>query len=201
MDRLLCLFPFEPEIYAPFGLDARWVGHPVVDRVGPSAREPGVVAIFPGSRRAEVARHLAPFLAAVEGRGEVLVAEGAPLPPLPAWARAVPAKEALARAERALTKSGTVTLELALAGIPTVVAHRVAWPTYWIGRALVRGVTHLALPNILLKREAVREYVQRFTPEQLRRSLMEAGPPPTQELRALLGEPGAARRAARALLD
>ncbi|MFZ5476344.1 MAG: lipid-A-disaccharide synthase [Myxococcota bacterium] len=201
LDRLLCLFPFEPAIYAPYGLDARWVGHPVVDRVSPSAREPGVVAIFPGSRRAEVARHLAPFLAAVEGMGEVLVAEGAPLPPLPSWARAVPSAEALARADRALTKSGTVTLELALAGIPTVVAHRVAWLTYFLGRALVRGVRHLALPNILLEREAIREYVQRFTPDQLRRSLKSAEPPPTQELRALLGPRGASTRAAEAVLD
>lgn len=207
-DRLLCLFAFEPRLYASLGLDARWVGHPVVDRVGPSAREEGVVAVFPGSRRAEVRRLLGPFLAAVAplGAREILLALAAPLTsaqlgPLPAGVRVTTSEEALARASLALSKSGTVTLELALAGIPFVVAHRVSPITYWLGRLLVRGVKHLALPNILLQREVVREYVQRFTPKQLTQSLREAPPPPTGELRALLGPPGASERAADALMD
>jgi lipid-A-disaccharide synthase len=205
MDRLLCLFPFEPAYFTRYGLDARWIGHPAVDRVGPSAREPGVIAIFPGSRRAELKRLLAPFLAAVAplAAREVLLPlaaslDRADLGELPPNARVCTSEEALARAERALTKSGTSTLEIALAGIPMVVAHRVHPVTYWLGRLLVRGVKHLALPNILLGRQAVCEYVQVFTPEQLTRSLTDAEPPPTTELRALLGEPGVADRAAEA---
>lgn len=205
MDRLLCLFPFEPAYFTPHGLDARWIGHPAVDRIGPSAREPGVVAIFPGSRRAELKRLLAPFLAAVAplGAREVLLPlavslDRADLGELPPNVRVCTSEEALARAERALTKSGTSTLEIALAGIPMVVAHRVHPLTYWLGRWLVRGVKHLALPNILLGCEAVREYVQDFTPEQLMQSLKEAEAPPTEELRAMLGAPGVADRAAEA---
>lgn len=208
MDRLLCLFPFEPEVYAPFGLDARWVGHPVVDRVGPSALEPGVVAIFPGSRKAELRLLLRPFLQAVaplRAREVLLPLAGVlrreDLGPLPPWVRVTTSEEALSRASLALSKSGTSTLELAAAGIPFVVAHRVHWLTYWIGRLLVKGVRHLALPNILLGREAVREYVQHFTPGQLTASLRAAAPPPVQELRALLGAPGVAARAAEAVVE
>ncbi len=203
MDRLLCLFPFEPAYYTPYGLDARWIGHPAVDRVRPSAREPGVVAIFPGSRRAELRRLLGPFLAAVAplDAREVLLPlaaslDRADLGVLPPNVRVCTSEEALARAERALTKSGTSTLEIALAGIPMVVAHRVHPLTYWLGRLFVRGVKHLALPNILLGREAVREYVQVFTPDELTQSLKGAEPPPAEELRAVLGQGGVADRAA-----
>lgn len=208
MDLLLCLFPFEPAFYTPHGLDARWIGHPAVDRARSSAREPGVVALFPGSRRAEIERLLGPFLAAAAALDarEVLLPLAASLSPadlgpLPANVRLCTSTEALARAGRALTKSGTSTLEIALAGIPMVVAHRVHPVTYWLGRLLVRGVRHLSLPNILLKREAVREYVQVFTPEQLASDLRVAQPPPTDELRAVLGAPGVAARAAAAVWE
>lgn len=201
LDRLLCLFPFEPAYYTPFGLDARAIGHPAVDRVPRSAREPGVIAIFPGSRRAELARLLGPFLAVaarMDAR-EVLLPLAASLPravlgELPANVRVCTSEEALARAERALTKSGTSTLELALAGIPMVVAHRVHPLTYWLGRLLVKGVRHIALPNILCEREVVREYVQYFTVDELVGSLKDAAAPP--DLHLLLGPPGVAGRAA-----
>lgn len=211
-DQLLCLFSFEPAMYAGTGLDARWVGHPAVDRVGPSAREAGVLALFPGSRPAELRRHLEVFLAVAgaSGASTILLAAAPGVDPLalktvPGFAAlggritVVSGSEALRRAERALAKSGTVTLELAMAGVPTVVAHRVSPVTYWLGRALVRGVKHLALPNVLLKREAVPEFVQQFDVDTLVNALAAVAPPPTAELAALLGEPGAARRAARAL--
>lgn len=205
-DQLLCLFPFEPALYAGTGLDAVHVGHPAVDRVGPGRREEGVVAIFPGSRPAELRRHLAPFLAAAAALSprEILVAEapGTHLDPsgLPPGARVVSGGEAIARAERALTKSGTVTLELALAGVPMVVAHRVHPLTWLVGRLVVRGVRHLALPNVLCDEEVVAERVQRFDPAGLAALLRAAGPPPTARLRALLGEDGVADRAVDALL-
>lgn len=196
-DVLLCLFPFEPALYAGTGLDARFVGHPVIDRVGPSRREAGTLAIFPGSRAAEIRRHLPVFLEAAKGWDRVLVARapGAKLPEL-SGVEVVTSEEALQRADRALTKSGTVTLELTLAGVPTVVAHRVDWLTYALGRALVHGVTALALPNVLLKRQAVPEFIQRFTPAQLAEAVRTAPLPPTEEIRAMLGEPGVAARVA-----
>lgn len=197
VDVLLCLFPFEPALYAGTGLDARFVGHPVIDRVGPSRREPGTVAIFPGSRPAEVRRHLDVFLAATTGwpRRLLVRAPGVELPPVDG-VELVDSATALATAERALTKSGTTTLELTLAGIPTVVAHRVGWLTYTLGRLLVRGVDALALPNVLLRRKAVPEFIQDFDAPALRRALETAPAPPREEVRALLGEPGVAARVA-----
>lgn len=204
-DELLCLFPFEPPLFTRWGGTATWVGHPAVDRVGPSRREPGVLALFPGSRPAEVRRHLAPFLAGARGFGarEILVAvpEGTPhgvsrhplAPEVPLdGARLAPTREALARAERALSKSGTVTLELALAGVPYVVAHRVSPLTWWIGRTFVRGVSHLALPNVLAGRTVVPEFLQTFDGPALSRALADACVPPLPDL----GPPGAAGRAA-----
>lgn len=202
LDRLLCLFDFEPALYAGTGLDARWVGHPVVDRIPPSRHEPGVVAIFPGSRPAEVRRHFEVFLeAALRLRPEVVLVGLAPGIHVGATgAQVVSGSEALARAERAITKSGTITLELALAGIPAVVAHRVHPLTWWLGRLLVRGVTHLALPNVLAGREVVPELRQHFDADALVAAIGRAEAP-TEEVRARLGPPGAASRAADAVLD
>ncbi len=202
-DLLLCLFPFEPALYAGTGLDARWVGHPAVDRVRPSTRESGVIALFPGSRPAELRRHLDVYLrtARLTGAREILIAAapGLDLPATPG-VPVVSSAEALARADRALSKSGTVTLELAMAGIPTVVAHRVSPLTYWLGRALVRGVRHIALPNVLLHREAVAEFVQHLDPTVLAAALARAATPPTEALAAILGPKGVADRAAAAIL-
>ncbi len=205
LSQLWCLFPFEPPLYAGTGLDARPLGHPAIDRVAPRSPEPGVVAIFPGSRPAELARHLEPFLDATRHHATVLVAEspGSDLRArLPADPRlhVVDSAEAMMRAERALAKSGTVTLELALHGVPSVVAHRVHPLTYVVGRLLVRGIRFLALPNLLLDREVFREFVQHFTPDDLRGALARAEPPAAGELAALVGPPGVIGRAADLLL-
>jgi len=194
-DQLLCLFPFEPALYAGTSLDARWVGHPVVDRVGPSRRDERVIAIFPGSRPSEVAQHLEVFLDAARRLApkELLVAS--PTPFEVPGATVVPPEEALARADRALCKSGTVTLELCAARIPFVVAHRVHPLTWWLGRALVRGIRHLSLPNILAGREVVREFRQDLDPARLAHALAVADEPPRLEL----GSPGVAARVAAVL--
>lgn len=204
-DQLLCLFPFEPSLYAGTGLDARFVGHPAVDRLVERRPEAGVVAIFPGSRPAELARHLGPFLEATRGYRTVLVAESAGsdlrtrLPPDPRL-HVVAAPEAIARCERSLSKSGTVTLELAVNGVPAVVAHRVHWLTYLVGKQLVRGIRFLALPNLLCDREVYREFVQHFSAADLRNALSAATEPPAATLRDRVGPPGVIARVADALL-
>ena len=121
----------------------------------------------------------------------------------------------LAQADYALSKSGTVTLELALAGIPTLVAHRVHPLTWFLGRLLVRGVRHLALPNVLLDRHhpqatgpqaPIPEYLQHFDAPLLLQALARGpSPPPTDFLRTLLSPPPdgltVAQRAATAVLS
>lgn len=204
-DTLLCLFDFEPALYAGTGLDARFVGHPAVDRAVERRPEGGVVALFPGSRESELSRHLRVFLEATRAYRTVLVAEGHPSlrTRLPADPRlhVVSAAEAMSRCERALSKSGTVTLELAVNEVPAVVAHRVHPVTYAAGRLLVRGVRFLALPNLLCDREVYREFVQHFDARGLAAALAAAQLPPGAELRGRVGPPGVVARVADVVRD
>ena len=221
VDRLLCLFPFEPSIFP--GLDARWIGHPAVERVAAGDRRPagGCLAVIPGSRPAEI-RRLWPVFREVARNSDATrillpLAPGrdaAEFGTLPPRTELVDSSVVLAQADYALSKSGTVTLELALASIPTIVAHRVHPLTWLLGRLLVRGVRHLALPNLLLDRQQsqatgpdapVPEFLQHFTANQLLQALQQRlRPPPAEFLRHLLTVPNDARtvaeRAAAAVL-
>ena len=196
--------------------------------VGPGER---LVGLLPGSRVEEVTRHLplllgagarvlrsqpaARFvlaLASTVPRGSVLAALAA----APREAR-VPVKlvrgetyRVMAAADVLLVASGTATLEAACFGTPMVVLYRLSRMSYALGRLLVRGVSHISLPNILAGRGIVPELIQdQATPEALARAaleLLEDEPARTRqraallEVRARLGEPGAAFRAARAVL-
>ncbi len=205
-DRLLCLLPFEPAFFARHGLPARFVGHPVLEsgaHSGDAARfrathglPPGarVLTIMPGSRRTEIVR-LLPVL------GETL--RRLPGPAIvPAVPLAGPVAEAVRTATRswpvrpllvggaqdkhnafaasgaALTKSGTSTLELALAGVPMVVTYRVNPLSAALFRRIAT-VRYAALVNLLqsgLGRDAdfplVPELLQEnCTPDILARTL------------------------------
>lgn len=187
-DRVLALLPFEPEAMHDLGgPPTTYVGHPLfgeLDRLRPNAQEaarregkPPVLLVLPGSRRAELARLGATF-------GEVLglLRRHVPdvelvLPTLPrrlaqveAMVATWPVKprivveegEKLAAfrvARAALAASGTVTLELALAGIPTVAAYRVPWLEGRIAPYIIRVKTAI-LPNLILGESAVPEYLQ-----------------------------------------
>jgi lipid-A-disaccharide synthase len=188
-DRLLCLLPFEPEYFARHGLPAVFVGHPVLESGagdGDGARfraahglapDAPILVLMPGSRRSEVAR-LLPVLAETLGlltptlpgliavlpvasavAGTVRAATAAwPVPPI--IVSAIKAKhDAFAAASAAVTKSGTSTLELALAGVPMVVTYRVNPLTAMIARRLVK-IRFAAMVNLLADRELVPELIQ-----------------------------------------
>lgn len=222
-DRACAILPFEPELLRAYGVDARFVGHPLLDggaSGGSRASERGAsasptLALFPGSRPHEVARMLPVFAAAARRVQEarpgtrvfVAAAPGAPrsLYDERSPAQLVDARAARAAATAAITKSGTVTLELALAGVPMIVGHRVGRLTYWIARGLVR-LDHIALVNLVAGRRLVPELVQEAaTPEALAETvlpLLDATPVRREKREALagirsrLGTPGAARRVA-----
>lgn len=198
------------------------------------AREVGVdpdrevLAVFPGSREQELRRHQEPFLEAarrlVEARPglQVVVAQAPGLPPLQERAFA-PLKAGgegsaggvaqlvsgsralLAHARGALVKSGTTTLEAALAGVPFVVAYRTHPLTWQVARRVVR-VEHVALPNLVAEERVVPELLQgEVTGEGLARALLpllEDGAPRARveaglaRVRERLGSPGAADRVA-----
>ena len=212
-DKLLCLLPFEPEFFARHGLPATFVGHPVLQSgadQGDGARfraahalapEAKVLVLMPGSRRNEVPRLLPVF-----GATLALLAERIPglVPVVPvasavaetvrraaeAWpVRPVIVTEladkhdAYAAAAAALTKSGTSTLELALAGVPMAVTYRVNPISAAIARRLIR-VPHVAMVNLLAGRAAVPELLQRdCRPEKL-----------AETVEFLLGDPAATQR-------
>jgi len=238
VDRLLCLLPFEPEFFCRAGIDARFVGHPVLEgavggdgqsfrdrrQIAPRSR---LLAVMPGSRSTELARHLPLFGAAI-GR---LAARLPGLVPvalsLPRHAAEVAARwpgtlvvsddaekrDALAAADAALVKSGTSSLEVALAGVPQVVAWRGNPLTVAIARRLIR-VRHASLVNLLASDPAVPELLQEHaTPETIAESLRrlltdpEAAAAQRQacaEARAALAAPGGlspSEAAAEAVLD
>ncbi len=188
-DRLLCLFPFEVEFYRRHGLQAVFVGHPVLqsgadlgdgqrfrERHGIAASAP-VLVLMPGSRRTEAPR-LLPVFGAMLGRLQARMPDLVPVVPashvvavqVAAASAAWPIRpvvltglddkhDAYAAASAALTKSGTSTLELALAGVPMAVTYRVNRMTGWMARRLIR-VPHVAMVNLLAGREVVPELLQ-----------------------------------------
>ena len=188
IDHVLSLLPFEPAAHQRLGgPPCSYVGHPIIAEVAalrPDAVEarrrladPPVVLVLPGSRRGEVERLAAIFGNAVGllrdrvGPLEVVVPTVPHLAPAveaatrswPVAARIVvdPAeKHAAYRVARlALAKSGTVTLELALAGVPMVAAYRLSTFDYAAGRMLVQ-VSSIILANLVLGENVVPEFIQ-----------------------------------------
>ena len=219
-DRLLCLLPFEPAFFARHGLAAQFVGHPVLESgadTGNAARfrarrnipdDVPLVTIMPGSRRTEVTR-LLPLLGQTLGRLQRPVVPVVPVAPPVAklvhdGARSWPIPpilitdtndkhDAFAASAAALTKSGTSTLELALAGVPMLVTYRVNPISLMLVRRLIK-VRYASLLNVIADREVVPELLQgKATPERL-----------AAALGGLLDDPAAAeaqRTATRAVLD
>ncbi len=205
-DRLLCLLPFEPAFFARHGLPATFVGHPVLEsgaqggdgmrfrtRHGLST-DARVVTVMPGSRRTET-RRLLPLLSAafaqlpdlvpvvpLAGPVAEAVQAGTRSWPVPPILVAESDKfDAFAASAAALTKSGTSTLELALADVPMLVAYRVNQLTASLARLTVK-VRYASLLNLLSDRELVPELIQEIcTPPRL-----------VEGLRRLLSDPQAA---------
>jgi lipid-A-disaccharide synthase len=182
-------------------------------RQGLRAEQP-ILAVFPGSRPQEIGRLLQIFSGAAAqvhaARPDVqpVIAAAPHLNPdlftgTP-WPRINDAQGLLHHADVALVKSGTTTLEATLAGIPFVVAYRVNPLSYYIARRLVR-VPFITLTNLIAEREIVPELVQdKATPDALAAALLpllNRDSPDRQamvrnlaEVRAQLGQPGAAER-------
>jgi lipid-A-disaccharide synthase len=236
VDRMIVLFPFEVELYRSCGLDARFVGHPAAEEVA-ATRTPEetrrrwsigadrpLVALLPGSRRAEIARMLPLMLAAAERlkeRARFAVAKAPDVPrglveDLVARSGASVATvendtyNLVAAARAAAVTSGTATLECALLGCPMAVVYRMSPLSYAIARRLVR-VPFIALPNIVLGERIVPELVQHAaTPDALAREIsafLTSEPKRMNtvarlaEIRARLRVPGAAAHAAELALE
>ena len=202
IDHVMALLPFEPEAYRRLrGPPCTYIGHPLIDQIAslrPNAEERArreaenpLLLVLPGSRRSEVRHHMAIFgetLALLNAEGiafEPVLAttpqlEGMVRENLKDWrvqpriaVREVEKRAAFRSARAALAKSGTVTLELALAGVPMVAAYRVGAVEAFILRRAIK-VQSVILANLVIGKEVVPEFLQEnCTAEALAKSLRE----------------------------
>ncbi len=222
------ILPFEEALLRQHDIDVTFVGHPLLDRAMElptrmaARRQLGlaesdrVLALFPGSRAQEVERHLDAFVAAAQAVARridglrVVVGEApgiridparCPYPVVASSSFAI-----LRAADAALCKSGTTTLEAAVAGCPLVVGYRTSAWTYALARRVVK-IPRIALVNVLAGRALAPEFVQDalepgavadalvplLDPSSPARAATVAG---LREVRSQLGQPGAAGRVA-----
>lgn len=165
-DLALCLFQHEVAPLRSLGVAAFWVGHPAAELPLAPTQPPRSprLGLLPGSRRSEVRRYLGPFLdtAAALRCGDVEVAWRLPEPPpvVPGVRFSTDSgPSVLSRVDLALVAAGTASLEAAVLGVPVVVAAALHPASAVVARRLLR-LRWLALPNVLLGREAVREVQQ-----------------------------------------
>lgn len=236
--KMLVLFPFEEALYRQAGVDVTFVGHPLLDvltaapsreacraALGVPDASP-VLGLLPGSRTAEVRRHL-PLLLAAASRliaanpGLHLLLGLAPTQDRRAIEPTVAASpvqvqvvhgrthEVIRAADLLLAVSGTVTLEAAILGTPMIITYRMGLFSAIVAGLLVR-VRHIGLPNLVAGQEIVPELLQlQATPERLAAAASEILSSPERrarmrialaEVRGRLGMPGATERAAREVL-
>jgi lipid-A-disaccharide synthase len=200
VDHVLALLPFEPEAYQRLrGPPCSYVGHPLTEQVAqlrPNAdelarrnAEPPVLLVLPGSRRSEVKRHMAVFGATLARLQEAGVAFETVLPTMPHLEAVVregvkhwkiaprivlgeqDKRAAFRIARAALAKSGTVTLELAISGVPMIAAYRIGSIEASIVRYLIK-VQSVILANLVLGDNVVPEFIQQdCTADNLARAL------------------------------
>jgi lipid-A-disaccharide synthase len=231
VDRLAVILPFEADFFKSLGIPAEYVGHPLLDRPDGPTRDAAraelgfgasdrVLGLFPGSRTQEIERLWPAFrdtalrLLETGACDQVVIAATAHghypgAGPIRVHRGNSPV--VLAAATAALVKSGTSTLEAALAGVPMVVAYRVHPFTSALARRLVR-VSWISLVNLIAGRTIVKELLQGdVRPERLveeMKPLLDESSPAARTQRAelarvreLLGGPGAAARVARMVTE
>ncbi len=237
IDRMLVILPFEEKIYTDAGIEAEFVGHPLLEVLSePQARgafckrydldeSRPILGIFPGSRRQEIERIFpamlgaARLLASVRGVQPVVgvsslldfeFMKGFIRGDSPVRLLRNATYDIMKNSRVAIVTSGTATLETGFFGTPMVVVYKTSWPTYLIGRLLVR-VKNIGLVNIVAGREVVPELIQgaatpagisaaadRFIVDDDLHAKTAAG---LDVIRERLGGPGASARVAGVLLE
>ena len=240
-DKLLAIFPEEARYFRSQGAKVSWVGHPLVDRMqnAPSREKARAglrispeqlsVVLLPASRRQEL-KYILPVMF------QAAIAIQAKLPQVHFWIplsleiyrqpieqaiqdyglRATvvsgQTQEAIAAADLAITKSGTVNLEIALLNVPQVVLYRVSPVTAWIARTFLKfSIPYMSPPNLVEMKPIVTELLQeQATPENIQHAALELLLNPSrrqqtladyQQMRRSLGEVGVSDRAAQEIFQ
>ena len=262
LDLMLCIFPFEADLYNESGLRTIFVGHPMIERLRERKidiqRDPNLIGLFPGSRGREVRKifpilihtgrelrrskpelyfevaaasdelaqemwkmlgdslatpHLNP-LPSSRGEGRVRGDFESQGPELRDRSGGFDIKvgqtaEIMQRAFVGIVASGSATLEAAYFRMPFALIYKVAWPTYFAGRLLVK-VKYLGMPNVLADKQVVPEFIQhRARSNDLAEAILRLLDDPVarqqmiwefDKIAAMLGQSGASERAAKAIL-
>jgi lipid-A-disaccharide synthase len=182
LDLMLCIFPFEAELYNASGLRTIFVGHPMIENLAKRRisedRDPSLVGLFPGSRAREVKKIFPVMLAAAaevvaqhpSTRFEIAAASPFLARQIEQRLAASPIRDrfrvvigdssgTMQRVFAGMVASGTATLESAYFQMPFVLVYKVSWPTYFAARLVMR-TRFLGMPNVLADREIVPEFLQ-----------------------------------------
>jgi len=199
VDQVLCVLPFETDFYAEHGVDAKFVGHPLLEVVASEMSDkdfrkrygldPGkpILAVLPGSRRQEIDQILPDMLSAaktIAHERDMQVAIGIAPTLEEGYFRTMHKTEGVAlvrgatyelmdHASFAMVTSGTATLETAMFATPMVVVYKTSWVTYLLGRLLIR-VKNIGLVNIVAGKTIVPELIQhRATARNMAQEIMD----------------------------
>jgi lipid-A-disaccharide synthase len=191
LDLMLCIFPFEADLYNKSGVRAIFVGHPMLERLRSQRidieRDPNLIGLFPGSRLPEVRKIFPVMLESVPelrkrnrnmhfdvaaasqelavGLTEIL--DSHVRHPQVIQIKVGETAAIMQRASAGIVASGSATLEAAYFRLPFVLVYKVAWPTYLAARFVVK-VKYLGMPNVLAGREVAPEFIQhRAKPEAI----------------------------------
>ena len=237
VDKVACIFPFEYDVYKEAGAPVEFVGHPLLDIVKPAwerteaeawvGKQPGhpLVLLMPGSRLMEIEKMLPNLLAGAKLLKKQLPEVQFAMPragtiPLELLQSKIKASgleikiteghnyDLFSVADLALATSGTVTLEAALCGLPSIIVYRTSALNAFIARRVI-NIPNIGLPNIVSGRQILPELLQEdFTPANVANTAVELLAPerrPQLEadlafMKARLGEPGAVKRVAQLIL-
>ena len=237
VDKVACIFPFEYDVYKEAGAPVEFVGHPLLDIVHPTmeraeaeawaGKEAGhpLVLLMPGSRLMEIEKMLPTLLEGAKLLKKQLPEVQFAMPragtiPLELLQSKIKASgleikiteghnyDLFSVADLALATSGTVTLEAALCGLPSVIVYRTSALNAFIARRVI-NIPNIGLPNIVAGRQILPELLQEdFTPANVANTAVELLAPerrPQLEanlayMKARLGEPGAVNRVAQLIL-
>ena len=237
VDKVACIFPFEYDVYKEAGAPVEFVGHPLLDIVKPAwerteaeawvGKQPGhpLVLLMPGSRLMEIEKMLPNLLAGAKLLKKQLPEVQFAMPragtiPLELLQSKIKASgldikiteghnyDLFSVADLALATSGTVTLEAALCGLPSIIVYRTSAITAFIARRVI-NIPNIGLPNIVAGRQILPELLQEeLTPAKLAATAVELLAPerrPQLEanlayMKERLGEPGAVNRVAQLIL-
>lgn len=185
-DDVIVIYPFEVDWYKARGVEARWLGYPFYEKFRPyfgAKKDENTIALIPGSRLIEIKRLLPLFMKVIQRFKLAHPGVRVVLPLAESVDRKLVEKvlrdsgigrwgydidivhgeqdklKALSSCCLALTKPGTVTLELGMLGVPAVVAYKASWLTYVIAKSLV-NIKHMSLTNLLLEDEIYPECIQ-----------------------------------------